>query len=109
MKFDKIILEKVFEKQNYILPVIEKIEQEIKKLKSKIRKPQGIIDEVFASEFGYDLQELIKAKTERIIEAKLSDYAKGDDLRFGFRFHNAAGRTVLKILQEFTQKEFATF
>ncbi len=109
LKFDKIILEKVFEKQNYILPVIEKIEQEIKKLKSKIRKPQGIIDEVFASEFGYDLQELIKAKTERIIEAKLSDYAKGDDLRFGFRFHNAAGRTVLKILQEFTQKRIRDF
>lgn len=95
--------------QKKVVPEIEKIEKEIKQLKLKFHKPQEIIDEVFAKEFDYDLKILAQAKQEKVIAANFSDYGKREDLRFSFRFHNAAGRTALKILQGFTQKRIRDF
>jgi restriction endonuclease S subunit len=109
LNFDKLTVEKIFRNQDKLLPAIKKIEGKIKILKSKIQKPQDIIDKVFSDEFGYDLKILAKARQEKGIEANFSDYSKGEDLRFGFRFHNAAGRTALKILRKFTQKRISDY
>jgi len=109
LNFDKLTVEKVFQSESKLLSAIKKIENEIKELKLKFRKPQDIIDEVFAEEFDYDLKIFAQAKQEKVIAANFSDYGKREDLRFGFRFHNAAGRTALKILQGFTQKRIRDF
>jgi type I restriction enzyme S subunit len=97
------------DRQSKFIAEIEKIEQEIKKLKSKLRQPQEIINEVFAEEFRFDLKELEKARIEKIINTSLYEYSKNEDLRFGFRFHNAAGKTALKILKNFATKKIQDF
>jgi hypothetical protein len=109
LNFDKFTVEKVFENKDKLLSAIEKIEKEIQQLKLKFHKPHEIIDEVFAEEFNYELKILTQARQEKVIAANFSDYGKREDLRFGFRFHNAAGRTALKILQGFTQKRIRNF
>lgn len=109
LKFDGQILNKVFQYEKEITPKIEKIEQEIKKLKSKLCQPQEIINKVFAEEFGFNLEGLKRAKHDKIINTFLSGYSKNEDLRFGFRFHNAAGKTALKILKGFADKKIRDF
>ncbi len=82
LKFDKNIIDKFKQTQYQIVSQIEPIEKEIKNLKSQIKDPKEIINEVFAREFGFDLEKFEESKKEKFFEVDLSKILKDEDLRF---------------------------
>ncbi len=97
--------------QDQIVSKIEPIEKEIKELKSQIKDPQEIINQVFAREFGFDenlYKEFGKGMTAgtqigndkklRIFETDFSEFAKSQILRFSTRFHNPPTKRLMEIL-----------
>jgi restriction endonuclease S subunit len=68
--------------QDQIVAQIEPIEKKIKELKSTIRHPQEIINEVFAREFGFDLEKFEEAKKQKFFEVDFSIISKTNDLKF---------------------------
>lgn len=102
-----------YEIQQKYASKIEKIEQEIKKLKSELRPPQKIINEVFAEEFGYSKtlwKEFGKGMTagtqqsnEKIFKTftvNFLDFSKSKILRFSSRFHNLSTKKLMEILRK---------
>jgi type I restriction enzyme S subunit len=68
--------------QDQIVAQIEPIENKIKELKSTIRDPQEIIDEVFARKFGFELEKFEVAKKQKFFEVDFSIISKTNDLKF---------------------------
>ncbi len=60
------------QKQDEIVAQIEPIEKKIKDLKATIKEPQKIINEVFAREFGFDLEKFEESKKVKFFEVELS-------------------------------------
>jgi len=58
------------EKQDQIVAQIEPIEQRIKELKAALKDPQLIINEVFAREFGFDLEKFEELKKQKFFEVE---------------------------------------
>ncbi|WP_456325755.1 restriction endonuclease subunit S [Desulfonauticus submarinus] len=67
--------------QDQIVAQIEPIEQEIKNLKSQIKDPKEIINQVFARELGFDLEKFKEAKKEKFFKVEFFFLAKDDDLK----------------------------
>lgn len=97
--------------QDQIVAQIEPIENKIKELKATIRDPQEIINEVFAREFGFDVNlynefgkgmtagtQIAKDKSLRVFETNFYDFARGSILRFSTRFHNPPTKKLMDFL-----------
>ncbi len=68
--------------QDQIVSKIEPIEKQIKELKSQIKDPQEIINQVFAREFGFDLEKFEESKKEKFFEVDFSKLSNYHTLRF---------------------------
>jgi type I restriction enzyme S subunit len=97
--------------QDQIVAQIEPIEKKIKELKSTIRHPQEIINEVFAREFGFDVNlynefgkgmtagtQIAKDKSLRIFETGFEELSRSKILRFSTRFHNPPTKKLMDFL-----------
>jgi len=109
LKFDKNIINRLLENETKILTQIEPIEQEIQKLKQQIRSPQEIINEVFAEEFGFDLEKFEELRRERTYFIDLSNCANNKDLRQSVKFHKEAGVFVWEEFKKVTNKRIKHF
>lgn len=111
LKFDKNIVDKLIKKQNQINTQVELIENKIKNLKSNIRNPQVIINEIFAKEFNFDLKlidefgkgmtagtQIAKDKNLRVFKTYFSEISRSKTLRFSTRFHNPPTKKLMNIL-----------
>ena len=68
--------------QDQIVSKIEPIEKQIKEFKSQIKDPQEIINQVFAREFGFDLEKFEESKKEKFFEVNFSKLSNYHTLRF---------------------------
>ena len=82
--------------QDQIVAKIEPIEQKIKDLKSQIKKPQEVINKVFAREFGFDLKGFERSQLIKDYLLDLSDFASNKDIRQSVKFHRPVGKFVLE-------------
>ena len=69
--------------QDHVVAQIEPLEKNIKELKTTLTPPQEIINEVFAKEFGFDLEKFKDLKKEKFFEVDFFEFSKHRDLRFG--------------------------
>lgn len=97
--------------QDKIVSQIEPIEQKIKELKKQIKRPQEIINKVFAREFGFDENlynefgkgmtagtQIAEEKETRTFNINFSEFSRSDNLRFSTRFHNIPTKKLMDIL-----------
>jgi len=85
LNFDKLTIEKVFQNGDRLISAIQDIEKEIKQLKLKPRKPQEIIDEVFAEEFHINFEFLLSKHSIKGFIANFYDFQKSNELRFSVK------------------------
>ncbi|MFZ2969971.1 MAG: hypothetical protein WA063_02380 [Minisyncoccia bacterium] len=109
LKFDKKVIDKLLAKQDQIVAQIEPIERKIKELKSKIAPAQGIINKVFAREFGFDLKKFEELKKIKNYYLDLSAFANNKDIRQSVKFHRGAGIFVIEQLKKITDKKIKHF
>lgn len=74
--------------QDKIVAQIEPIEKKIKELKATIKEPQKIINEVFAREFGFDLEKFEELKKQKFFEVDFSNIGKNNLIRISSHFHH---------------------
>ncbi|MCZ6160427.1 hypothetical protein O6B32_08030 [Campylobacter ureolyticus] len=111
LKFDKSIIDNLEKNNNLITSQIEEIENRIKKLKSQMRAPQKIINEVFAREFEFDENQLFEfgkgmtagtqiapSKKLRVFKTDFENLARSSTLRFSTRFHNPPMKKLMDFL-----------
>lgn len=97
--------------QDRIVAAIEPIENRIKKLKSQMRAPQKIINEVFTREFEFDENQLFEfgkgmtagtqiapSKKLRVFKTDFENLARSSTLRFSTRFHNPPMKKLMDFL-----------
>jgi type I restriction enzyme S subunit len=97
--------------QDQIVAQIEPIERKIKDLKNQIKKPQEVINQVFAREFGFDQNlynefgkgmtagtQIADNRTLRVFETDFVGLARSEILRFSTRYHNPPTKKLMKIL-----------
>ena len=87
--------------QDHIVAQIEPIECKIKDLKNQIKKPQEVINQVFAREFGFDLEGFEEVRKQKFFEFDFSDFSKHRDLRCGIGTKKASIE-----LKPFISKDF---
>ncbi len=75
------------QKQDEIAEKIIPIENNIKKLKNKIEKPQDIINEVFADEFNFDLDKFEEIRKERFFKTNFGNIGKNNLLALKIRYY----------------------
>lgn len=113
LKFSKNTIKAIENNEKIITSKIQPIEQQIKELKSKIIDQKQIINEVFAREFGFDINlynefgkgmtagtQIAENKTMRIFEIDFSDIVNSNTLRFSTRFHNLPTQKLMNILDK---------
>ena len=86
--------------QDQIVAKIEPIEKKIKELKSGIKKPEKIIDQVFAREFGFNLEKFEKDKKKRFFETDFLSISKNNLLRLSSHFHHKKLENVEEKLKD---------
>lgn len=97
--------------QNEIVSKIEPIEQKIKELKSNIKDPKDVINEVFARDFGFDeniadefwkwmtaLTQTLQDRKLKINTIKLDELVKSEIVRVSTRFHNEPTKKLMEFL-----------
>ena len=109
IKIDSNIINIFDSNEQSLLDKIEPIEKNIKKLKSKIKDPQEVINRVFAREFGFNLKQFEALKKVKIFDIDFSHYGNNKDLRKGVKFHRQAGQFVLDELKSKTSKKIKDF
>lgn len=95
--------------QDQIVAKIEPIEKRIKELKDKIKKPQEVINRVFARKFGFDLEKFEETKKIKSYYLDFFTFGNNRDLRNSVKFHREAGAFVMKELTEITNKKIKDF
>jgi restriction endonuclease S subunit len=83
--------------QDQIVAQIEPIEQKIKDLKNQIKKPQEVINQVFAREFGFNMKRFEELSKEKFFHADLTSVIKNQELRFSVK-HSLYSLSLIKIL-----------
>lgn len=96
-------------KQDEIVAQIEPIEKKIKELKSTIKPHQEIINEVFAREFGFDLEKFEELKKRKYYYIDLFAFGNNRDIRQSVKFHREAGTFVIQELKKITNKKIKNF
>lgn len=97
--------------QNQIVSKIEPIEQKIKQLKTTIKDPKDVINEVFAREFWFDenianefgkwmtaLTQSLQDRNLKINTIKLDELVKSEVVRVSTRFHNEPTKKLMEFL-----------
>ena len=97
--------------QDQIVAQIEPIERKIKDLKNQIKKPQEVINQVFARELGFDENlynefgkgmtagtQIADNRTLRVFETDFVGLARSEILRFSTRYHNLPTKKLMEIL-----------
>jgi type I restriction enzyme S subunit len=95
--------------QDQIVAQIEPIEKKIKELKATIRDPQEIINEVFAREFGFELEKFEELKKIKNYYLDLFAFGNNKDIRQSVKFHREAGIFVIQQLKKITNKKIKNF
>jgi type I restriction enzyme, S subunit len=109
IKLDSNIINIFESNEQSILDKIEPIEKNIKKLKSKIKVPQEVINRVFSREFGFNLERFEALKKVKIFDIDFSHYGNNKDLRNSVKFHRQAGQFVLDELKSKTSKKIKDY
>ena len=91
------------------LAQIEPIEKEIKELKAKITPPQKIINNVFAKEFGFDLEKFKELKKIKNYSINLFAFGNNIDIRQSVKFHREAGVFVNNQLKNISKSKIKNF
>jgi restriction endonuclease S subunit len=104
-----ILLPESLDEQKKILELIEIIDTEITTLKSQIKDPIEIINNIFSEEFNFDITKFENLKNESSYCLSLSNFSRNIDLRFSFKFHRNAGKFVQNSLNEITSKKIKDF
>jgi len=84
--------------QEKIVSKIEPIEKNIKKLKSKIKVPQEVINRVFASEFKIDIKKVEKEDQKKQFIVSSTLLFRNPNLRSSARWHKIA--PIQKVMYE---------
>ena len=95
--------------QDQIIAKTEPIEKKIKELKSQIKKPQEIINKVFAREFGFDLDKFEELKHIKHYYLDLPTFGNNIDVRQSVKFHKGTGYFVNQELKKITKKKIKDF
>ncbi|GAW27812.1 restriction endonuclease subunit S [Carboxydocella sp. ULO1] len=109
LKFDKELINKLSQKQDYLNDQIQMIEARIRELKKSIKLPNRIINGVFAREFGFDMEKFEELKKIKNFYLDLSCFGNNKDLRQSVKFHKEAGYFVLNQLNRVTNKKIKDF
>ena len=109
IKLDSNIISKLETNKKVLLRKIYTIEKKIKKLKSKIKAPQELINRVFFREFGFNLEHFEELKKIKKNKLDFSAYGNNKDLRNSVKFHRQAGQFVLDELTSKTSKKIKDF
>lgn len=84
-----------------LLKNIISIEQKISKLKTQIKEPKLIVDEVFSKYFELDLKQYSDLEKEHIFRENLINLSKSAQLRNSLKFHHPKFDFVLEKLKKF--------
>lgn len=96
-------------KQDQIVAKIEPIEKKIKELKAQITPPQEVINKVFASEFGFNLEKFEELKKIKNYYLDISLASKNKDLRNSVAFHHESVQFVMSELKKITKSKIKHF
>lgn len=91
--------------QKEAIKKIEPIENQIRQLKTNLKKAEETIDKVFQNEFGFDYDRFNLLKRIKVFFSQQSDFSNNPDLRFSAKFHRDAGNFVMKELTDITEKK----
>lgn len=83
-------------KQDYLLIKISQIEQEISKLKARIKEPKLIVDEIFSKYFTLDLRKYSDLEKKHIFGENLSNISKSAQLRSSLKSHHPKYEFILE-------------
>lgn len=95
--------------QEKIIAQIEPIEKKIRRLKSKTKEPQEVINKVFAREFGFDLEKFEELKKIKSYYLDVSIAAQNKDIRNSVTFHQESAQFVMKELKRITRSKIKHF
>jgi len=109
IKLDSNIINIFESNEQSLLDKIEPIEKNIKKLKSKIKVPQEVINRVFARELDFNLERFEALKKVKIFDIDFSHYGNNKDLRKSVKFHRQAGQFVLDEFKSKTSKKIKDY
>lgn len=109
LKFNKKIIDNLLLREGQIATEIQAIEKKINSLKTQIRKPQDVINAVFAREFEFDLTKFEELKKVKNYYLGLSSFGNNIDLRQSVKFHRDAGIFVNSQLKGVTNKKIKDF
>lgn len=88
------------ETQNKAAEQITPIENKIQELKAQIQDPKTIINEVFAEEFNFNINEFEEIKKiEKINKINFSNFSKNKDLRNSVKFNKKSYEYLINFLK----------
>lgn len=88
------------EAQNKATEQITPIENKIQELKAQIQDPKTIINEVFAEEFNFNINEFEEIKKiEKINKINFSNFSKNKDLRNSVKFNKKSYEYLINFLK----------
>lgn len=109
LKLDANVIDALEKKEKVIISQVESIEQKIKQFKSKIKAPQEVINNVFAREFEFDLEQFESLKKVKISNLSISAFANNKDLRNSVVFHQKSAQFVMNQLKNITSAKIKHF
>jgi hypothetical protein len=109
LRFEKTIIDRAISKEHLLNEYIGSIEKEIDRLRSTIRNPSDIIDEIFSREFNFNIGKLEELRKISKYELPMQIISNNPDLRFSFRFHREAGYFVLNFLKSVSTRKIKDY
>ena len=105
MRFSKSIIDNLVSNKDSLINAIEKIEDEINKLKNAVVNEKDIIDKIFIDYYKFDYTKFEELKKIKIYNSNFSSFSSDVDLRFSSKFHRPTGKFVEKELFSITNKK----
>ena len=110
IRFDRDVIENLNSKKGEIIPLIKKINEEIKTLKKQMKQDTEIINDVFAKAFNLNLNEISSVKQEFVYNQKFSQLSVSKDFRSAVKFNSSKYNFLkLPIFNEYKIGEFTNF
>jgi len=109
LKFDKEIIDKLFNKEKTIINNIEIIEKNISKLKTYIIEQHKIINNIFIEYFNFNNEQFEKLLNVTYYNLPFSQFSNNIDLRYSVKFHRKSGQFVYNELRKITNKKLKDF
>lgn len=109
IKFSKKIIEKILSKSEYLVSEINKIEQQISKLKATKTQHIEIINEVLGKEFGFDWKDFVKQKKQKKFLSSLQNFSRNIDCRMGYRFLCPSSIYMMNFMKGITKKRIKDY